>query len=348
MDNNNKLKNDIKNIKKIPKEKKNIMIKIKERILEVMMKRKLEAIKKKKNNTINITNHNNNRVQEPLKNDGILILEKNKYKIKKNKFAIMAIFKNEEEYMEEWLNHHIEQGVDKFYLYCNDSEKKKYNYLNNYEYEKKIILIDWTDKQNKGRNTIQRQAYLDCIQKYGHEYHYIMMLDLDEFIININKNNTVIDYLNSLKISETKAIKIPRYDFGSNGHINKPEGKVMDNYKKHEEIYSSFKTIANSIYINKKKFFYSVHDFNYLDRKGIIYNSFLSKKNPINKNKRGNKNETPLIINHYNTKSHEEYFKRVKIWENGGVNPFQYRKNCEEEFKKRDINEIEGYDYITQ
>jgi hypothetical protein len=263
---------------------------------------------------------------------------------KKKKFAIMAIFKNEEDYMEEWLIHHIDQGVEKFYLYCNDKEETKYNFLD--KYENYITLINWTEEKNKGNNTIQRQAYLNCVKKYGHEYHYIMMLDLDEFIINTIPNEKVINYLNSLKFSEIKALKIPRYDFGSNGHIKKPEGNVMDNYTKHEKIYSSFKTIANSNYINKKRLFYSVHDFCYLNRDGKIYNSFLSIKNKVDKNERGNKNDTPLVINHYITKSYEEYFNRAKNWNSGGINPYQFRKYEEDEFKKRDKNEIEGYDYI--
>ena len=58
------------------------------------------------------------------------------------------------------------------------------------------------------------------------------------------------------------------------------------------------------------------------------------------------KYETPLIINHYYTKSYDEYLKRCKLWENGGINNTIYRKNCSEVFSKNDKNEISGYDYI--
>lgn len=265
---------------------------------------------------------------------------------KKHKFVIMAIFKNEEEYMEEWLEHHINQGVTKFYLYCNDHNLKKYSYLNNYK--KHIELIDWTKKKNIGSYTIQKQAYTHCIRNYNNEYHYIMMLDLDEFIIHLDKKKKVIDYLNLLGLFKTKSLKIPRYNFGSNGHIKKTKGSVVENYTKHEKIYSSFKTIANSIFIKKNTMFKTVHDFNYIAKKGKIYNSFLSKKNKILKSIRKNRNETKLVINHYYTKSYEECINRCKLWKNGGINPYQFRQNCDKKFKKIDKNEVSGYDYLKK
>jgi hypothetical protein len=269
---------------------------------------------------------------------------------KKYKLAIMTIFKNEEEYMEEWLEHHIKQGIEHFYLYCNDNDITKYKFLYKKKNEKYITLIPWTDKKNDGVNTIQRQAYTHCIKKYNKEYQFIMMLDLDEFIINIKKNKKVIDFINEIgdNWNNTKAIKVQRYDFGSNGHIKKPLGNVMDNYKKHEKICSSYKTIANIDYVDKNKNFYGVHDFYYLNIPGKVYNSYFSYKYTGFPNicSKDDKNEIPLVINHYYTKSYDEYIKRCKLWSNGGVNTIGYRKNCENDFIKKDKNDEEGYEYV--
>ncbi len=246
---------------------------------------------------------------------------KNKYKYK---LVIMAIFKNEEDYIEEWLQHHINQGIEHFYLYCNDPNINKYKMFKNYK--DKITLINWIDKINNGIKTIQKQAYTDCIQKYNNEFEYIMMLDIDEFIININKNEKVIDFINSLG-NNTEALKVQRFNFDSNGHKTKPRGKVMDNYKNKEEICSSYKTIANINYINKDLFFYGVHDFNLIN-KGKIYNKYLNYNETGFPNgcTKDSINEIPLIINHYYSKSIEEEQLRKKLWEHGGVNPINYRK----------------------
>lgn len=265
---------------------------------------------------------------------------------KKYTLSIMAIFKNEQEYMQEWLDHHISQGFEQIYLYCNDSDIHKYYYLIDDKYKNYIKLIDWTDKKNTLNDTIQRQAYYDCIIKYSNESQFIMMLDLDEFIVPLN-HNTIKTYINSLKNSwnDIKAFKIQRYDFGSNGHINKPNGKVMDNFKKHENKCSSYKTIANTDFIDKNKKFYGVHDFNFINKSGKIYNDYFSYKefNAPNKCKDDSINEIPLIINHYYTKSYDEYMERCLMWKDGGINPIGYRKNCETLFFERDNNIIEGY-----
>jgi hypothetical protein len=257
----------------------------------------------------------------------------------------MGIFKNEHNYLKEWLDHHISQGIDHFYLYCNDIHIKNYPYLFTPYYKKYITLIYWTNKKNSKSNTIQRQAYTDCVQKYSNESTYLMMLDIDEFIININPNKKVIDFINSLNHNDTKALKIQRYNFGSNGHDIKPLGSVMNNYKKHEKICSSYKTMANCDYIDIEKNFYGVHDFNFLPKNGKIYNEYFSYRYtgyPIGC-KKTDKNEIPLVINHYYTKSREEYLNRCKMWENGGVNNVGYRKNCEKKFKSEDVNEVSGY-----
>jgi hypothetical protein len=253
----------------------------------------------------------------------------------KHNLCIMAIFKNEHEYMEEWLKHHIRQGISHFYLYCNDEHIENYKYLD--LYKPYITLIDWTNVSNNGSQTIQRQAYTHCVQHYNKYYKYILMLDLDEFIVS--SSGTVIDYINSLDYNNTCALKIPRFNFGSDGHIKKPAGNVMDNYFTKEKICSSYKTIANSQYIDTSQNFYGVHDFNLLNS-GKIYNAYLSyaKTGFPSGCSINDINETPLVINHYFTKSYDEYIKRCSLWTNGGINPVNYRKDCASKFHLVDIH----------
>lgn len=260
---------------------------------------------------------------------------------KKYTFSIMAIFKNENEYMEEWLDLHISQGIDHFYLYSNDENMVNYKFLDKYTC---ITLIPWTNVKNDENGTIQKKAYYHCVQNYSNETQYLMMVDIDEFLTPTKQNIRVIDFINSIDPKTTKAIKIQRYDFGSNGHIKKPTGKVTDNYLKHETICSSYKTIANTDFINKNVRFYGVHDFVFLNKPGKIYNAYFDYKytgfpNGCNKN---NINEVPIVLNHYYTKSYEEYMTRCNMWKDGGVNNINYRKNCEKLFHEKNKNETDG------
>ncbi|ARF09632.1 phosphorylcholine metabolism protein LicD and glycosyltransferase family 92 domain containing protein [Indivirus ILV1] len=268
--------------------------------------------------------------------------------ISKHKICIVAIFKNEQDYLEEWLIHHIDQGINHFYLYSNDPNMYKYSYLK--KYKNYITIIPWVDKKNNGSRTIQRQAYEDCIKNYHDSSKYIMLLDIDEYLFPIIPKMKVIDVINSIDNNDIKSIKVPRYNFGSNGHFRKPYSNIVSSYLKHEKICSSYKTIANLSYVDLSLPFYGVHDFPFLDKPGRVYNEYFDYKylgypNGCNKN---NKNEIPLVINHYYTKSYDEYLKRCEMWKNGGVNNVGYRKDCKNKFMEEDKNEVSGYDYLIQ
>lgn len=266
---------------------------------------------------------------------------------KKYNLSIMAIFKNEQDYMEEWLDYHISQGFDQIYLYSNDLNLNSYPYLTNSKYVSHIKLVDWTNKKNNGIDTVQRQAYTHCVQTYSHQTQFLMMLDLDEFVVPIKSYSTVSDYLHSLKPQwdNIKAFKIQRYDFGSSGHKTKPLGTVMNSYKYHEKVCSSFKTLANTDYIDVGSKFERVHDFNLIPKSGKIFNSYFGYHETgfPNSCKPNTVNEIPLVINHYYTKSYEEYLTRCDMWKNGGINPIGFRQNCVDKFKSRDVNEVGEY-----
>jgi hypothetical protein len=252
----------------------------------------------------------------------------------KYNLAIMAIFKDEEDYLQEWLNHHIKQGISHFYLFCNDPNLNKYYYLP--KYTNYITIIPWTDKKNNGIDSIQRQAYHHCVQNYSNNCNYLLMLDIDEFIIPKTKNKTVIEIINILP--QFQAIKIPRFNFGSDGHIHKPKGLVMNNYFNKENICSSFKTIANTKYLDKNSKFFGVHDFPFIKNNEKIYNNYFDYKYSSQDNgcTKNTINEVELEIYHYYSKSYDEYMKRCQLWKNGGVNIFGFRKDCEKTFFEKD------------
>ena len=286
-------------------------------------------------------NHSNVNISESFNNN-------KKYNNKKYNIAIMTIFKNEHYYLEEWLNHHISQGIEHIYMYCNDPNIDNYPYLLNNKYKNFITLIDWVNKKNNGSATIQRQAYTHCVKTYSNNCQFILMLDIDEFIIPIKNYNSVAEYIYSLKSNwdSIKAFKIQRYDFGSNGHIQKPDGPVVSNYFLHEKTCATYKTMANTDYVNKNAHFFGVHDFNFIDLNGKVFNEYFGYHETGYPNgcKDDSINEIPLVINHYYTKSYEEYISRCKMWENGGINPINYRIDCEKKFKSRDVNDVKGYD----
>lgn len=279
---------------------------------------------------------------------GLLIIILSLYIIKKYKpackykLAAVLIFKNEENYLEEWLQFHIFQGFDHFYLYNNDPDINKYNYLQ--KYKKYITLISWINKKNEGVYSVQRQAYTHCIKNFNKDYQWLALVDADEFISSTN-NDKVIDFINNMNIETDKCIKIPRYNYGSSGHKTKPKGKIVENFTKREKDCSLYKVIANSKFINTNRRFNRVHEIPLINKLGKIYNSnFKFIKGKYTSCSADFKNETSLVMNHYYTKSYEEYLNRCKLWKNNKINLFGYRK-CDtyDEFVKKNINEVEGF-----
>jgi len=263
----------------------------------------------------------------------------------KYKLCVMTIFHSEGGYMEEFIDHHMKHGISHIYAYMNDPDRAAYSYLFD-KYKDYVTVIPWIDKKNDGTNSVQRQAYYHCTKNFIDEFEYILMLDIDEFIISTERNTRVIDIINSIDRDTTKAIKVQRYDFGSSGHIKKPIGGVKENYVYREKICSSYKTIANSLFIDTEKKYYGVHDFPYNTRKGHIYNSYFNYENGGCPNgcTENSVNEIKLMICHYRTKSYDEYLERCTLWKNGGINPYLYRTDCKNTFHKYDHKTV--YDKI--
>lgn len=104
--------------------------------------------------------------------------------------AVCAIFKDEAEWLEEWIDFHKRQGVEHFFLYNNNStdyyEKTLEPYIKNGE----VDLINWDVTYNgqMGFVFMQRDAYLDCVNKNKSTCKWIAFIDTDEFLFSVDNN----------------------------------------------------------------------------------------------------------------------------------------------------------------
>ncbi|MCI0381510.1 MAG: glycosyltransferase family 92 protein [Chlamydiae bacterium] len=105
--------------------------------------------------------------------------------------SICAIFRNEARFLKEWIEYHRIIGVDHFYLYNNLSEDNYLDELNPYLQEGIVELFQWPyqGKNQKTWNKIQCSAYTDLIKKKGKETTWLAIIDVDEFILPLEKKN---------------------------------------------------------------------------------------------------------------------------------------------------------------
>ena len=108
----------------------------------------------------------------------------------KTDVAICAIGRMENRYAREWVEHYKRLGVSKMFIYDNwmtgDKEKMK-DVLKGYG--DLVEVIDYHD-----REMAQMSAFNDCYRQHGHEYGWIGFLDFDEFLEFADKGQTVEQY----------------------------------------------------------------------------------------------------------------------------------------------------------
>jgi len=97
------------------------------------------------------------------------------------KIAVCAIMKDENPYLEEWVEHYKNIGVDEIFIYDNLSNKPLQDTLVEIDHliNIPVTIKNWGD--NKFRS--QSRAYLDCAKNNQH-FDFIGFFDADEFYMS--------------------------------------------------------------------------------------------------------------------------------------------------------------------
>lgn len=190
--------------------------------------------------------------------------------------VMVCMFRLEQLYLKEWIDYHRLQGVDHFYLYDNENPKWALKVLKPYIKNNWVTLIKWPDsvmdsvdkKQRRGnwseydKVSTQTLAFEHFAKNFKNEFVWALKADVDEFIHPSREYKNTRDVLKKeFDRSKIKGLVIKRTNFGSNGHIKKPNNLVIKSYTKCEKRYSSYKSIGNSRFIKNPSC--SPHKFDY-------------------------------------------------------------------------------------
>lgn len=133
--------------------------------------------------------------------------------------SVCLLIKDENDYLEEWLEHYDSIGFNHFYIFDNNSNKpieETVKEIAGGRYLPKCTII----KFNKYKKNMQFECYQKCLIDYGSESRWIAFLDTDEFL-DIDGNN-INKFLES---RENKcAIFFPWENHGASGRIERPVG----------------------------------------------------------------------------------------------------------------------------
>jgi hypothetical protein len=228
--------------------------------------------------------------------------------------SVGAVFRNESDSIQEWIEHYLFHGAEHFYLINDDSTDNSVEVLQPYVDAGIVTLFQSTWGRYLGR---QRDVYTHYILPHLSETKWLLMVDLDEYMwspmdVNLCEILAHCGHLGQIQVRDTL--------FGSNGHIEQPRG-IVQNFTRCTTKRQCLKYFVNSEY-----------EFTYLN---VHHATFANKANEIDKFII--LGDEYLILNHYSCQS-RNFWRDVKCTRNDGDN---YRTRTMEDFDVIDVNEVE-------
>jgi GT2 family glycosyltransferase/SAM-dependent methyltransferase len=135
--------------------------------------------------------------------------------------AICAIFKDEAAYLREWVEFHQLMGVERFYLYNNNSSDRYLDALQMHIDSGAVVLHEWP------HHPAQLQVYDHCLKAHGAETDWLAFIDVDEFLFS-PQAKLLPDVLAAY--ADHPGVGVNWVMFGSGGHKQKPKGGVLENF----------------------------------------------------------------------------------------------------------------------
>lgn len=237
--------------------------------------------------------------------------------------ACVTCFRAEDHYLAEWLEYHRCVGVDHVYLYDNDGGERARRIYARYVEAGFVTVHRWPARpKSLLHGNFKVRCYPHCIAHHRDECVWLLKIDVDEFLVPVDGAGDVKDALRRYDPQEVRGIRVPRFNFGDNGHRARPPGLVIESYTRREARWSNHKDIASVRHLDSNRYKQSSHHFRY---RLAAYGRRYVREAEV----RG------LRIHHYYTKSLEEYLERQ--------NPSGGRERTLERFVERNAgrNEVE-------
>lgn len=263
----------------------------------------------------------------------------------KHYFGVSATFRNEKPYLKEWIDFHLKVGAEIIFLFDDRSTDNPLEVLQPYIERNKVIY-------NKADKHKQRFPHVrQVVNTYKNLCKWVAFIDIDEFL-HSTKNEKIVKILREFERSDIKAIYVNWLCYGNSWKNKEGKEGVLQRFTRRSDkmfgLNSEVKSIVQPEVIKdlKTSHIFSLKSgvFYYNDKKekgklGEINQQFhdnfdqhikpyfeaynkdkvvtITKKTAISKMRQ--KQYPPsyhrLCINHYITKSREEFMGKAKRYD---------------------------------
>ena len=229
--------------------------------------------------------------------------------------AVVTIAKNEDNYIDEWMQYNFLLGVDDIFIYQND-----WRYSGKYLTSDKVHPIEW-DGSCK-----QLPAYNDFLENKSKNIDFGVFIDVDEFICIKDGISSIKDYLSQCIATSQRpfcGIALNWRFFGDSRltEVKNNNYSLLNRFTMcDKELNQHVKTIVNLNFIQENQNKYSKKALSFINPHFIlvsivdqvVYNSNLTRfvSGPFNYNE--DLGTSNAWINHYFSKTIQEY-KENKI-----------------------------------
>ena len=231
--------------------------------------------------------------------------------------AACTIYRNDAAYLAEWIEFHRLVGVERFFLYDNGSTDDHREALGGYLAEGVATVHEWSTPflGHNGRPRAIMTAFEHCVSAHRQDARWIAFLDVDEFLFapeGMPLPEVLRDY------EEFPGVVVNRAEFGSSGHVTKPEGLVVESYVHRRPVRPDDESPHKSI-VDPSRVARCLCAHSFVYRDGLPVDE---EKRPVDMLQRMTRKPVTwarLRAHHYWSRSEEERRNKAELWDEVGV-----------------------------
>ena len=218
--------------------------------------------------------------------------------------AMCVIVRDEPWDLPEWIDHYRELGADAFYIFDHNSSQPLRPALESSASTSHIGYRYFNDFT--GDDSAQVTVYNTCIRDYGDKHRFIGFVDSDEYLIPRKGPKQLVEFLREYE--DAGALAVNWRQFGSSGHIERPAGRVVDNYvfcyAADSDNNKHVKLFGNMLFMDRMQ---CPHTALYTDERFAVNENMVRVDGPFTKTISMQK----YVLHHYVTRSLEDFERKV-------------------------------------